>query len=130
MKIPTGKDIYIKINDILLANVQSYEVSTIRKANTFFPYDNDLKKINILSNPLHSISLKKIVCIQGEDDSEDNGYIYDFHELSNFSLSIVLPDKEIVFSECEWLSIEENVDNNSTCIDEFNIIANSRVVSD
>jgi hypothetical protein len=50
-----------------------------------------------------------------------------FHELSNFSLVIVKPDRRIVYTGCQWSEIAESGELSEMVAEKITLAARSRV---
>lgn len=122
-KIPTGKDIYIEVDGNRVAVVQSYSCKTKRENTPIkaFGYINNVACIP--SGVTYKIELSKIIPI-GINENQ----VIDFYDLSDFSLVIIKPDCQIIYSGCEWEDISEISDINSPCIEKITLIANKRLV--
>lgn len=52
----------------------------------------------------------------------------DFYSLSDFSLTVVKPDCQVVFGGCEWAEIEETQEIGLPCFEKMKLVANRRDV--
>lgn len=122
-KIPTGKDIYIEVDGKRVAIVQSYNCNTKRENTAIraFGFVNSIARIP--SSITYKIELSKIIPI-----SINENQIIDFYSLNNFSLVIIKPDYQIIYSGCEWEDISEIAEVSSPCIEKINIVANKRLI--
>jgi hypothetical protein len=50
-----------------------------------------------------------------------------FHDLDNFSLVIVKPDRRIVYTGCQWSEIAENGELSEMVAEKISVAAKSRV---
>lgn len=117
---PTSKDIYIEVNGKKLAVVESYKAKTSCDSKYIEAF-GESEPIGTVSGRIrHEIELSRVyVC-----SSSDN---VNFHELSNFNLVIVKPDKKIIYSGCALSSISEAASINDTILENIKIIATKRI---
>ncbi len=117
-----NKDIYIEINNRKIAIIQSYSIKSIREYKSIESFGSK-EPIAILPKYLkHFIDISKIQLLNTE--FSDN---IDFFSLSNFNLTIFRPDKQLIFSGCEWISISESFSINKNCIESISISSIQRL---
>ena len=51
----------------------------------------------------------------------------DFYNMSGFSLVICKPDRKIIYSGCQWSSIEESATLGSMVLEEVTLVATRRI---
>ena len=51
----------------------------------------------------------------------------DFYSLSGFSLVICKPDKKIIYSDCQWSSIQEDASIGSMVLEKVTLVASRRI---
>lgn len=122
-KIPTGKDIFIEVNGKRVAVVQSYKCKTSRERIPIKSFGERADTASIFTNENYTIELEKVIPILSGDNQ-----VVDFYSLSDFSLVIVKPNYQIIYSACEWTSIDENCKLNSPCIENITIVSSKRLV--
>lgn len=122
-KIPTGKDIYIEVDGKRVAVVQSYTCVTKRENTNIRAFGFTNNVATIPSNTTYKIELTKILPM-GINENQ----VVDFYSLSNFSLVIIKPDCQIVYSGCEWEYISEQGDVNSPCVEKITLVASKRLL--
>ncbi len=100
---PTSSDIYIEADGKKVAVVQSYSASATRSEQVVEAF-GESEPVATLANALtYRLELTRLYAT---DEAISDGI--NFHELNNFSLVIVKPDRRIIYSGCQWSRIEEN----------------------
>ena len=51
----------------------------------------------------------------------------DFYSMENFSLVICKPDKKIIYSDCQWSSIQESASIGSMVLEKVTLVASKRL---
>lgn len=119
---PTSKDIYIEVNGKKLAAVESYEAKTTSEENYIESFGESEPVCVMPGKIRHTIKLSRVyIC---ESVANDN---INFYELTDFNLVIVKPDKKIVYSGCEWLSLSESIKINGKIFENAIIAATKRL---
>lgn len=119
---PTSKDIYIEINGIKLAIVESYKCHTIKESKYIEAFGQSEPVGCAQGKIKHYIELSKVY-IQYTPLLED----INFYSLSNFNLVIIKPDRKIVYSGCEWTELNESGKINDTILQGVSLIASHRM---
>lgn len=120
LNIPTSKDIYIEINGIKVAVIESYRANSEKNLSLIEEFGSSVPVCAINGTVTHRLELKRIYFIA------PNKNTVDFHSLRNFSIVIVKPDKRIIYSGCEWSEINESVNLNEPCIEAMIVTALER----
>lgn len=121
VKIPSSKDIYIEINGVKAAVIESYQATSIRSASVVEEFGSDIPVCSIGGKTIHELKLSRIYFISDSMKSTD------FHKLSGFSVVIVKPDKRILYTNCEWTKIEETAKLSQPCIETMIAVASDRI---
>ena len=50
-----------------------------------------------------------------------------FHNLSNFNIVVVRPDRKIIYSGCEWSGVDEAIGLNDLVYETVTAVASSRM---
>lgn len=122
INIPTSKDIYIEINGKKLAVVEGYKARSVRESRLVEAFGETDAVCAIPGKTQHYLVLSKVYI--NTDSSEGD---IDFHNLSNFNVVIVKPNKRIVYSGCEWSEINESAGVNDTIIEGMSLISSNRM---
>lgn len=121
LNIPTSKDIYIEIDGKRVAVVESYKAKTTREATPVHEFGNDSPVCYINGSIVHTLELRRVYF------TNDSEVELNFFELSNFTVGIVKPNKRIIYTGCEWQSINEGIAINTPCIENILVTATRRV---
>ena len=54
----------------------------------------------------------------------------DFYSLSGFSLVVCKPDRKIIYSNCQWSSIQESAALGSMVLEKVTLVASRRIVTE
>ncbi|MEG1027987.1 MAG: hypothetical protein RSE07_04790 [Oscillospiraceae bacterium] len=116
--IPTSRDIFIEANGKRIAVVESYtsKVSRSQKAIKEFGNNNPVGIVNLDTS--YILSLKRVYITDA----------IDFFKLENFNLVVCFPDKQVIYTNCQWNDISESIDIDKPIIESITLTANNRVV--
>ena len=67
------------------------------------------------------VALERVLELEAEDI---NGYVTD---LTDFSLVIVKPDRRVVYTGCQWMSLEESAALGGTVLEKVSLTATGRM---
>ncbi len=122
LMFPTSQDIYIEINGRKLAVVEGYKAQSSQSSKYIEAFGESQPVGTISGRITHMLQLSRIcVCV---DVIEDNIDLYSLH---NFNMVIVKPDRRIIYSGCEWVSIKESASLNDAVLENVEIIATKRM---
>ena len=99
---PTSSDIYLEVNGKKVAVVQSYSAKATRGSSTVEAFGEKEPVATIHGQVAYEVELTRLYAT---DDAIADGI--DFYGLSDFSLVICKPDREIIYSGCQWSAINE-----------------------
>ena len=116
--IPTSADIYLEINGVRVAVVQSYSVTTTRSSKVIEAFGQEEPVATIAGANQYMIELSRLYAT---DEAISDGLR--FHELRQFSLVIAKPDTMVVFSGCEWERLTERAEVGSSVLEEAVVLA-------
>ena len=51
----------------------------------------------------------------------------DFYSLNGFSLVICKPDRKVIYSDCQWSSIQESANIGSMVLEKVTLVASRRI---
>ncbi|MDO4731755.1 MAG: hypothetical protein Q4B14_06540 [Clostridia bacterium] len=122
VSFPTSKDIYIEINGKKLAVIESYKSTSKRESRHIEAFGENESVGTIPGKIKYYVEISRIYMCDTNMNSE-----IDFYNLSDFNLTIVKPDKRILYSNCEWTQISESAGINDTLIESLSLIASSRM---
>ena len=119
--VPTSRDIYIEVNGKKLAVVESYKVSATRESRPVEAFGQADPVATIAGRIKYNLELSRVYVNPANTDG------IDFYGLTDFNVVIVKPGSKIIYSGCEWASIQEGVGINDTVLEDVKIIASKRM---
>lgn len=119
---PTSSDIYLEADGKKIAVVQSYTAKTTKTSRTVEAFGEDQPVATIPGQQNHVVELTRLYAT---DEAIRDGI--DFHNLEDFSLVICKPDRKIIYSDCQWSSIQENATIGSMVLEKVTLVASRRI---
>ncbi len=119
---PTSSDIYLEADGKKIAVVQSYKAAAKRSEQVIEAFGESEPVATIASQRSYKIELTRLYAT---DEAISDGI--NFHELNDFSLVIVKPDRRIVYTGCEWSEIAESGELSEMVAEKITVIASHRV---
>lgn len=119
---PTSSDIYLEIDGKKVAVVQSYAAKSTRTSQTVEAFGEDEPVATIPGPRNHVIELTRLYAT--DEAIRDN---IDFHTLSDFSLVICKPDRKIIYSGCQWSTINETGALGAMVVEKITVVAAKRI---
>lgn len=119
--ILNSKDIIIEINGLKIAAAESYSVAANRSCKTVGSIGSKEGTVTVTGRAEYTVEITKLCLL---DSVITDGI--DTFSLSNFFVTIVLPDKRIVFGGCEWESVTENATLSGSVIEKLRIKSRER----
>lgn len=118
--LPTSSDISIQVNGRKLAVAQGYKLKTTKESRSIDAFGS-ASPVGTISGKLgYTIELSRVYV------TKDVGDGVDFYSLEDFNLVIAKPDRQIVFSGCQWSSIGESASLGDMVLENVVIIASKR----
>ena len=114
--------IYIEINGRRLAVAQGYKVKTSRESRYIEAFGSEQPVGTVGGRQKHILELSRICATR---DAVSDGI--DFYSLSGFNVVIVKPDRQIIYSECEWGEILETAALGEAALEKATIVAGKRM---
>lgn len=122
MTFPTSKDIYIEIDGKRLAVAQSYKAKTTRESRYVEAFGS-LEPVGTVGGRIkHVLELTRVYVIHTSETEN-----IDFHGIEDFNVVIVKPDRKIIYTGCQWSSIDESVALNDMVYETLTVIAKNRM---
>ncbi|MBC8585330.1 hypothetical protein H8705_07010 [Oscillospiraceae bacterium NSJ-64] len=122
MTFPTSKDIYIEIDGKRLAVAQSYKAKTTRESRYVEAFGS-LEPVGTVGGRIkHVLELTRVYVIHTNETEN-----IDFHGIEDFNVVIVKPDRKIIYTGCQWSSIDESVALNDMVYETLTVIAKNRM---
>ena len=118
---PTSSDIYIEAEGKKLAVVQSYKASATRAEQVIEAFGEREPVATIASQLSYRLELTRLYAT---DEAISDGI--NFHNLNDFSLVIVKPDRRIIYTGCQWSRIEETGQLSQMVAEHITVISSHR----
>lgn len=119
---PTSSDIYLEADGKKIAVVQSYKAVAKRSEQVIEAFGEAEPVATIASQRSYKLELTRLYAT---DEAISDGI--NFHELSDFSLVIVKPDRRVVYTGCEWSEIAESGELSEMVAEKITVISSHRV---
>ena len=120
--LPMSSDIYLEVGGKKIAVVQSYQATAKKKDRTVEAFSEREPVATIAGQPSYTLELTRLYAT---DSAISDGI--NFHDLTDFSLVIVKPDRRIVYTGCNWSRIDENGSVGDLVAEKITVIATHRV---
>ena len=119
---PTSSDIYLEVNGVKVAVVQSYTAKASKSSQSVEAFGESEPVATIEGQKTYTLELTRLYAT---DDAVSDGI--NFHDLQDFSLVICKPDRKIIYSGCEWSAIHEEGQLNAMVAEKITVVASKRV---
>ena len=119
---PTSSDIYLEVDGTRGAVVQSYTAKTTKTSSTVEAFGEAEPVATIPGQASHVVELSRLYAT---DEAIQDGI--DFYGLTDFSLVICKPDRKIIYSGCQWSSIQESATLGSMVLEKVTLVASRRI---
>lgn len=121
IRFPTSSDIYIEADGKKLAVVQSYRASANRSEQIVEAFGEMEPVATIASQLTYRLELTRLYATQEAISDGIN-----FHDLKDFSLVIVKPDRRVIYTGCQWSKIEESGELSRMVAEKISVISSHR----
>ena len=119
---PTSSDIYLEVDGVKVAVVQSYSAKASKTSSAVEAFGESEPVATVPGQTSHVLELTRLYAT---DEAIRDGI--DFYNMSGFSLVICKPDRKIIYSGCQWSSIEESATLGSMVLEEVTLVATRRI---
>lgn len=119
---PTSGDIYLEVDGTRVAVVQSYSARTTKSSTAVEAFGEKEPVATIPGQAAHVVELTRLYAT---DEALRDGI--DFYQLSGFSLVICKPDRKIIYTDCQWSTIQENATLGSMVLEKVTLVASRRI---
>ena len=119
---PTSSDIYLEVNGVKAAVVQSYTARASKTSRAVEAFGEEEPVATVPGQTTHVLELTRLYAT---DEAIRDGL--NFHELSGFSLVICKPDRKIIYSDCQWSSISEDAALGDMVVEKITVVAAKRI---
>ncbi len=119
---PTSSDIYLEVDGVRVAVVQSYAAKTTKSSAVVEAFGESEPVAASPGQTTHVIELSRLYAT---DQAIRDGL--DFYDMEDFSLVICKPDRKIIYSGCQWSSIQESANIGSMVLEKVTLVAARRL---
>ena len=119
---PTSSDIYMEVDGVRVAVVQSYTARTSKNSIAVEAFGEEEPVAAVPGPASHVIELTRLYAT---DEAIRDGI--DFYAMSGFSLVICKPDRRIIYAGCQWSSIQESATLGSMVLEKVTLVASRRI---
>jgi hypothetical protein len=105
-----------------VAVVQSYTAKATKTSSAVEAFGESEPVATIPGQASHTVELTRLYAT---DEAIQDGI--DFYGLSGFSLVICKPDRKIIYSDCQWSSIQEDATLGSMVLEKVTLVASRRI---
>ena len=119
---PTSSDIYLELDGRKVAVVQSYMAKAVKSSQSVEAFGESEPVATIEGQKKYTLELTRLYAT---DDAVSDGI--NFYELKDFSLVICKPDRKIIYSGCEWSTIQEEGQRNAMVAEKITVVASKRI---
>ena len=122
---PTSSDIYLELDGRKVAVVQSYSAQASKSSRNVEAFGESEPVATIEGQKRYQLELTRLYATE---DAVSDGI--DFHELRDFSLVICKPDRKIIYSGCQWSTIQEEGKVGAMVAEKVTLSATNRIEVD
>ena len=119
---PTSSDIYLEVDGVRVAVVQSYAAKTTKSSSAVEAFGELEPVATVPGQAAHVIELSRLYAT---DQAVRDGI--DFYAMEDFSLVICKPDRKIISSGCQWSAIQESASIGSMVLEKVTLVASRRI---
>ena len=119
---PTSSDIYLELDGRKVAVVQSYTAKAAKSSRSVEAFGESEPVATIEGQKQYTLELTRLYAT---DDAISDGI--NFYDLRDFSLVICKPDRKIIYSGCEWSTIQEDGQLNAMVAEKVTVVASKRI---
>ena len=119
---PTSSDIYLELDGRKVAVVQSYMAKAVKSSQSVEAFGESEPVATIAGQKKYVLELTRLYAT---DDAISDGI--NFYDLADFSLVICKPDRKVIYSGCEWSTIEEEGQLNAMVAEKITVVASKRI---
>lgn len=119
---PTSSDIYLEVDGVKVAVVQSYSAKTAKTSRAVEAFGEAEPVATVPGQTSHTLELTRLYAT---DEAIRDGI--NFYDLTDFSLVICKPDRKIIYSHCQWSAIQETGTLGDMVLEKVSIVASKRL---
>ena len=121
-RFPTSADIYLELDGKKVAVVQGYTAKASKSSKNVEAFGESEPVATIEGQRKYTLELTRLYAT---DDAVSDGI--NFYDLRDFSLVICKPDRKIIYSGCEWSTIQEEGQLNAMVAEKITVVASKRI---
>lgn len=125
IKIPTSADIYLECDGTKVAVVQSYRAVTTRDSKNIEAFGQQEPVATIRGLSKYNLELSRLYAT---DQALQDGL--NFYDMEDFSLVIVKPGRRVIYTGCQWGTLEESTALGGTVLEKVSLTATGRMELD
>lgn len=125
IKIPTSADIYLECDGTKVAVVQSYRAVTTRDSKNIEAFGQQEPVATIRGLSKYNLELSRLYAT---DQALQDGL--SFYDMEDFSLVIVKPGRRVIYTGCQWGTLEESAALGGTVLEKVSLTATGRMELD
>ena len=119
---PTSADIYLELDGKKVAVVQGYTAKASKSSKNVEAFGESEPVATIEGQRKYTLELTRLYAT---DDAVSDGI--NFYDMRDFSLVICKPDRKIIYSGCEWSTIQEEGQLNAMVAEKITVVASKRI---
>ena len=119
---PTSSDIYLELDGRKVAVVQSYTAKAAKSSRSVEAFGESEPVATIEGQKKYTLELTRLYAT---DDAISDGI--NFYDLRDFSLVICKPDRKVIYSGCQWSTIQEEGQLNAMVAEKVTVVASKRI---
>lgn len=119
---PTSSDIYLELDGRKIAVVQSYTAKASKSSQSVEAFGESEPVATIEGQCKYTVELTRLYATE---EAVSDGI--NFYDLRDFSLVICKPDRKIIYSGCQWSTIQEDGQLNAMVAEHVTLVAAKRI---
>ena len=119
---PTSADIYLEVDGKRVAVVQSYSAKATKTSRAVEAFGESEPVATLDGQRKYTLELTRLYAT---DEAISDGI--DFYGMKDFSLVICKPDRKVIYSGCEWSSIQEDGELDAMVAEKITVTAAHRI---
>ena len=119
---PTSADIYLEGDGKRVAVVQSYSAKAAKTSRAVEAFGESEPVATLNGQRKYTLELTRLYAT---DEAISDGI--DFYGMKDFSLVICKPDRKVIYSGCEWSSIQEDGELDAMVAEKITVTASHRI---
>lgn len=119
---PTSADIYLEVDGKRVAVVQSYSAKAAKTSRAVEAFGESEPVATLDGQRKYTLELTRLYAT---DEAISDGI--DFYGMKDFSLVICKPDRKVIYSGCEWSSIQEDGELDAMVAEKITVTASHRI---